>query len=94
MNKVNASHILVKTEQEAMAVAYDVKHGKSFEEIAQQKSLCPSGKKGGSLGWFGRGMMVKEFDTACLNPNVKKGDIIGPVKTQFGYHMIKINDTQ
>ena len=92
MNKVNASHILVKTEQEALGIAYDVKHGKSFEEIAQQKSLCPSGKKGGSLGWFGRGMMVKEFDAACFN--AKKGDVLGPIKTQFGYHIIKINDTQ
>ena len=92
MNKVNASHILVKTEQEALGIAYDVKHGKSFEEIAQQKSLCPSGKKGGSLGWFGRGMMVKEFDVACFN--AKKGDVLGPIKTQFGYHIIRIDDTQ
>lgn len=92
MNKVNASHILVKTEQEALGIAYDVKHGKSFEEIAKTKSLCPSGKKGGSLGWFGRGMMVKEFDTACFN--AKKGDILGPIKTQFGYHVIRVDDTQ
>lgn len=88
--RVNASHILVKTEAEAKIILYDVKHGKSFEEVAQQKSLCPSGKRGGNLGWFGRGQMVKEFEEACFS--AKKGDIIGPVKTQFGYHIIKIND--
>lgn len=92
MKKVNASHILVKTEEEAKVVLYDVEHGKTFEEVAKEKSLCPSGKKGGSLGWFGRGMMVKEFENACFN--AKKGDILGPVKTDFGYHIIKIDDTQ
>lgn len=90
--KTNASHILVKTEQDAKVILYDVTHGKSFEEVAKEKSLCPSGKKGGNLGWFGRGMMVKEFENACFK--AKKGDIIGPVKTQFGYHIIKINDVQ
>ena len=90
--RVNASHILVKTEDEAMVVAFDVKHGKSFEEVAQQKSLCPSGKKGGNLGWFGRGQMIKEFEDACFA--AKKGDILGPVKTQFGYHIIKVIDVE
>jgi peptidyl-prolyl cis-trans isomerase C len=90
--KINASHILVKTEQEARAVRYDITHGKSFEEIAKKESLCPSGKKGGSLGWFGRGMMVKEFEDACFK--ARKGDILGPVKTKFGWHIIRINDAQ
>ena len=90
--KVNASHILVKTEQDAKVIMYDVTHGKSFEEIAKEKSTCPSGKKGGNLGWFGRNQMVKEFEDACFK--AKKGDIIGPVKTQFGYHVIRIEDTQ
>jgi peptidyl-prolyl cis-trans isomerase C len=91
-NKVNASHILVKTEIEALACLTYMKQGKSFEELAKEKSLCPSGKKGGNLGSFGRGQMVKEFEQACFT--AKKGQIIGPVKTQFGYHLIKINDTE
>lgn len=89
--KVNASHILVKTETEALACLTYMKQGRSFEELAQEKSLCPSGKKGGSLGWFGRGQMVKEFETAAFS--AKKGQIVGPIKTQFGWHLIKINDT-
>ena len=90
--KVNASHILVKTEQEANVALYDVRHGKSFEDVAKKISLCPSGKRGGSLGWFGKGQMVKEFENACFGG--KKGDIVGPVKTQFGYHIIRIDDTE
>ena len=94
-NKVNASHILVKTETEALAIMNDLRNArKPFEQLAKEKSICPSGKKGGSLGWFTRGKMVKEFETACFSGNVKKGQIIGPVKTQFGYHIIKIDDIQ
>lgn len=89
--KVNASHILVKTESEANVVLYDITHGKSFEEVAKEKSICPSGKKGGELGWFARGQMIKEFENACFNAN--KGDIL-KVKTQFGWHIIKVNDAQ
>jgi len=92
-NKVSASHILVKTETEALAIMNDLRNQrKTFEQLAMEKSLCPSKKKGGSLGWFGRGMMVKEFENACLSSPVKKGQIIGPIKTQFGYHIIKIED--
>ena len=89
-SKVNASHILVKTESEANVILYDINHGENFEDIAKEKSECPSGKKGGNLGWFGKNQMVKEFEDACFKAN--KGDIIGPVKTQFGYHIIKIMD--
>lgn len=89
-NKVNASHILVKTESEANVILYDVTHGKGFEEIAKAKSLCPSGKKGGCLGWFGRNQMVKEFESAAFS--LKKGEISKPVKTQFGWHIIKVNE--
>ena len=92
MNKVNASHILVKTETEALACLTYMKQGKTFEQLALERSMCPSKKKGGSLGWFGRGMMVSEFEKACFS--AKKGDVIGPVKTQFGYHLIRIDDTQ
>lgn len=92
VSKVNASHILVKTEGEAYMVLKAIREGKSFEEIAKEKSLCPSKRQGGNLGWFGRGMMVKEFETACFNG--KKGQIVGPVKTQFGYHIIRIDDAK
>lgn len=90
--KVNASHILVKTEQEANVALYDVTHGKTFEEVAKLKSLCPSKKKGGNLGWFGRGQMVKEFENAAFL--MKKGELSKPIKTQFGYHIIKIDDVE
>ena len=91
-SKISASHILVKTEGEAYIALKALREGKTFEEAAKEKSLCPSKRKGGSLGWFGRGMMVKEFEEACFNG--KKGQIMGPVKTQFGYHIIKIDDVQ
>ena len=61
--------------------------GETFAAIAQQVSQCPSGKKGGDLGKFGRGQMVKEFDTAAFA--LQKGETSQPVKTQFGYHLIK-----
>ena len=89
-NKIRASHILVKTEQEANIALYDVTHGKLFEDIAKEKSLCPSGKKGGDLGWFGRNQMVKEFETAAFF--LQKGQISRPVRTQFGWHIIKVTD--
>ena len=89
-NEINASHILVKTEKEAKEALESIKKGSSFESIAQEKSFCPSNKNGGALGWFGRGMMVKEFEEACFSS--KKGEIIGPVKTEFGFHVIKINE--
>jgi peptidyl-prolyl cis-trans isomerase C len=91
-NKVNASHILIKTEGEAWVILRDIQQGKSFEQLASEKSLCPSRKKGGSLGWFARGQMVPEFEKAAFSG--KKGTIVGPVKTQFGYHLIKIVDSE
>ncbi len=90
--KVNASHILVKSEVEANSILFDIRNGKSFEEAAKSKSLCPSGKRGGELGWFGRGQMVKEFEDASFS--LKKGELSKPVKTQFGWHIIRVNDMQ
>ncbi|MBI4141657.1 peptidylprolyl isomerase [Candidatus Woesearchaeota archaeon] len=87
-SQVHALHILVKSEDESFEVLYDVNHGKDFAEVAKQKSLCPSGKKGGDLGWFGRGQMVKEFEIAAFN--LKPNEVSKPVKTQFGYHIIKV----
>jgi peptidyl-prolyl cis-trans isomerase C len=90
--RVHASHILVKTEQEANVALYDVTHGKSFEDVAKKISLCPSGKKGGDLGWFGKGQMVMEFEKAAFS--MEKGAISKPIKTQFGWHLIKLNDAE
>ena len=89
VDKAKASHILVKTEGEAKALLEKIKAGESFEKLAQENSLCPSGKSGGSLGEFGRGQMVKEFEDAVFNG--KKGDLT-IVKTQFGWHIIRIDN--
>lgn len=88
---VNASHILVETEEKANELLADIKAGKiSFEDAAKANSTCPSGQNGGNLGDFGRGQMVPEFDKAVFEMEV--GAISdSPVKTQFGYHLIKLN---
>ena len=85
--KVHCAHILVKTLTEAQAVKARIDKGESFAEIAKQVSLCSSGKKGGDLGTFGRGQMVKPFETTAFA--LEKGKISDPIKTQFGYHIIK-----
>ena len=92
VKRVNASHILVKTEEEALSILFDLKRGKSFEELAKAKSVCPSSKNGGSLGWFGKGQMVKEFENTAFS--LQKGELSRPVKTQFGWHIIKVNDVE
>ncbi len=89
-NKAKASHILVKSEEQAKEILKRLNAGESFEKLATEYSFCPSKKRGGSLGEFGRGMMVKEFEQAVFN--AKKGEIVGPVKTQFGWHIIKVDD--
>ncbi len=92
MKTLNASHILVKTQKEAEDILKQLSAGKiSFEEAAKKYSFCPSKSEGGSLGDFGRGMMVEEFEDACFTDKNKVGDILGPIKTQFGFHLIKIN---
>jgi peptidyl-prolyl cis-trans isomerase C len=87
-NEVRASHILVKTEKEAQAIIQQVKGGASFDDIARKVSICPSGKSGGDLGWFGRNRMVKPFEEAAFKLDV--GQLSEPVKTQFGYHVVKV----
>ena len=86
-NKVHCAHILVKTEKEVNSVLDRLKKGETFTAIAKDVSMCPSKKRGGDLGTFGRGQMVKEFETAAFA--LDKGKISGIVKTQFGYHIIK-----
>ncbi len=90
VKEVRAAHILVAKEDKAKELLQQIKNGASFEELAKQNSMCPSGRKGGDLGWFGRNMMVKEFEDAAFNH--AKGEIVGPVKTQFGFHLIKVTD--
>lgn len=92
VKKVRASHILVKDEKKARDLLERIKKGESFEALAKSNSTCPSGKNGGDLGYFGRGQMVPEFEKAAFEG--RKGDVVGPVKTQFGYHLIKISDQQ
>ncbi len=88
----DASHILVKTEEEALALIEELNAGADFAELAKEKSTGPSGPSGGELGWFGPNMMVKEFEDAVST--LKVGDVAGPVQTQFGWHVIKLNDTR
>lgn len=85
--KINAAHILVKTDSEALMLKEQLENGADFSTLAQQHSSCPSGKDGGNLGFFGRGQMVKPFEDAAFNAEV--GSVTNPVQTQFGYHLIK-----
>lgn len=87
---VSASHILVGEEETAKDLLGKIRSGEmSFEDAAKNFSTCPSGQNGGSLGEFGRGQMVPEFDDACFHMEV--GELRGPIKTQFGYHLIRLD---
>lgn len=88
---VTAKHILMASEEELLSVKEEIESGtKTFEEAAKEYSTCPSGKSGGSLGTFGKGQMVKEFEEASFTGELNT--IIGPVRTQFGYHLIWVDD--
>lgn len=84
---ISAAHILVEHEYEVKDLQKKLAKGTSFEKLAQDFSKCPSGREGGNLGQFGKGMMVKPFETAAFALSV--GEISEPVKTQFGFHLIK-----
>ncbi|MDU5466305.1 MAG: peptidylprolyl isomerase [Peptoniphilus harei] len=86
----NASHILVEEEDKAKEIYEKIKNGEDFAALAREFSTCPSKEKGGDLGTFTKGQMVKEFEDAVFNGEV--GTVTEPVKTQFGYHIIKINE--
>jgi peptidyl-prolyl cis-trans isomerase C len=88
----NASHILVETEEEAATIVEQLNDGADFAELASEKSTGPSGPNGGELGWFGAGMMVPEFEAAVQDMEV--GEISEPVQTQFGWHVITLNETR
>ncbi|TMV07145.1 peptidylprolyl isomerase [Ruegeria sediminis] len=89
-DEYNASHILVETEEEAKAIKADLDGGADFAETAKEKSTGPSGPNGGELGWFGLGAMVPEFEQAVVA--LEKGQISEPVQTQFGWHVVILND--
>tara|TARA_Y100001949_G_scaffold45189_1_gene37297 strand:+ start:1160 stop:1438 length:279 start_codon:yes stop_codon:yes gene_type:complete len=87
-NKIKCSHILVKKQNEAITVLDRIKNGEKFGKIAKELSLdSGSAKRDGNLGYFSKGKMVKEFESAAFNLQV--GQISEPVKTQYGYHIIK-----
>ncbi|TVR05654.1 MAG: peptidylprolyl isomerase [Spirochaetaceae bacterium] len=83
-----ASHILVASQDLARRLRQEIKQGARFEEMARKHSTCPSKSSGGDLGWFGEGKMVKAFEDAVKKLGV--GSISDPVRTQFGYHIIKV----
>lgn len=86
--KARARHILVKTQSECETLKKQIDGGADFAAVAKQHSLCPSGARGGDLGEFGPGQMVPEFDKAVFNGEV--GKVQGPVKTQFGFHLLQV----
>ncbi len=88
MAEASARHILVDSEQKCSELKQKIADGADFAELAREHSSCPSGKQGGDLGSFGPGMMVPEFDTVVFNEAV--GEVHGPVKTQFGYHLLEV----
>jgi peptidyl-prolyl cis-trans isomerase C len=84
----SARHILVKTEAECEQLKQQIEGGADFAVLAKKYSLCPSGQRGGELGEFGPGQMVPEFDRVVFHEAV--GKVHGPVKTQFGYHLVEV----
>ena len=90
MAKARARHILVSDESECQTIKERIGDGADFAELAKQHSRCPSGKRGGDLGQFGPGQMVKEFDEVVFSAPV--GVVQGPVKTQFGFHLVEVTE--
>ncbi len=89
-DEFDASHILVETEDKAKELKTQLDDGADFAELARENSTGPSGPNGGALGWFGKGQMVPEFEGAVIA--LEKGQISDPVQTQFGWHLVKLND--
>ena len=88
MPVAKARHILVKTQQDCEDIKQQIDDGADFADLARQYSECPSGKQGGDLGSFGPGKMVPEFDKVVFRAPI--GEVQGPVKTQFGYHLLEV----
>lgn len=92
MAKASARHILVDSEDQCNSLKQQIEDGTDFAEVAKENSSCPSGRNGGELGEFGPGQMVKEFDEVVFSGDV--GVVHGPVKTQFGYHLLEITNRE
>ena len=92
MAKATARHILVETEEVCEDLKQSITGGKDFAAVAAEFSSCPSGKEGGDLGSFSPGMMVKEFDEVVFSADLNT--VQGPVKTQFGYHLIEVTSRE
>jgi peptidyl-prolyl cis-trans isomerase C len=92
MPKASARHILVKTEEACLDLKKQIEEGTDFAEAAKEHSQCPSGARGGELGTFGPGQMVPEFDQAVFSGSV--GELQGPIKTQFGYHLLEVTNRE
>ncbi len=90
MVTASARHILVDTEQACLDLKTEIEAGADFAEVAKQHSNCPSKAQGGALGSFGRGQMVQEFDEVVFTADLNK--VQGPVKTQFGYHLVEVTN--
>ena len=88
MPQATARHILVESEEQCNDLKQQINDGADFAKLAEQHSMCPSGRQGGSLGQFSQGQMVPEFDQVVFNDEV--GVVHGPVKTQFGYHLLEV----
>ena len=92
MPKATARHILVATEDKCNELKAQIEGGADFAVVAKANSSCPSSRDGGNLGSFGPGQMVKEFDTVVFSAPVNT--VQGPVKTQFGYHLLEVTSRQ
>ncbi|MFQ5962920.1 MAG: peptidylprolyl isomerase [Candidatus Scalinduaceae bacterium] len=90
MAKASARHILVSSEEECNELKSQIEAGTDFAKIAESHSQCPSGKEGGGLGEFSPGQMVPEFDKVVFSAEL--GKVHGPIKTDFGYHLIEITN--
>jgi peptidyl-prolyl cis-trans isomerase C len=90
MARASARHILVPTAEQAQDLKSKITRGADFGDVARVHSQCPSGSRGGDLGEFAPGQMVQEFNDVCFNDEI--GVIHGPVRTQYGYHLIEVTD--
>ena len=88
MARARARHILVDSEEKCEQLKNEIAEGADFAEVAKQYSSCPSGQRGGDLGEFSPGQMVREFDEVVFSAELNK--VQGPVRTQFGYHLIEV----
>lgn len=88
MVQATARHILVDSEEKCQTLKTEIENGRDFAEVAREHSSCPSGRQGGDLGSFGPGQMVREFDEVVFSAVLNK--VQGPVKTQFGYHLLEV----